>query len=106
MENCVTARCQLIPMLWTLLLVIALTAARGSAQPSSNKADAGKTLIDYFLPMPIVGKLSKDVWGAPGVLPRDPLNGLEDPTIQKWDYWDGQIVNSSDGKYHLFASRW
>ena len=101
-----TARCQLIPMLRALLLAIALTAAPGLAQPSPKQPDAGKTLVDYFLPMPIVGTLSKDVWGAPGVLPRDPSNGLEDPTIQKWDYWDGQIIKSSDGNYHLFASRW
>ena len=100
------ARFRLMRLLWTLLLVIAPTAAQSSAQPSTKEADAGKTLVDYFLPMPIVGKLSKDVWGAPGVLPRDPQNGLEDPTIQKWDYWDGQIVKSPDGKYHLFASRW
>src|SRR6185312_13796014 len=45
-------------------------------------------------------------WGAPNVLPRDPHNGLEDPTIKKYCYWDGQIIKSADGKFHLFASRW
>ena len=89
-----------------LLGVIAWVAASGFAQSTANPPGGAKPLIDYFRPMPIVGKLSKDVWGAPGVLPRDPQNGLEDPTIQKWDYWDGQIVKSPDGKYHLFASRW
>jgi hypothetical protein len=67
---------------------------------------ADKTLIDYFLPMPIVGHLSKDAWGAPNVLPRDPQNGLEDTTMKQWCYWDGQIIKGGDGKYHMFASRW
>jgi hypothetical protein len=67
---------------------------------------ADKTLIDYFLPMPIQGRLVSDVWGAPGVFPRDPKNGLEDETMKKWCYWDGQIIKGPDGKYHMFASRW
>ena len=100
------ARSPFVSLLWTTLLPVALAAAQSSAQPLAKEADAGKTLIDYFLPIPIRGGLSKDVWGAPGVLPRDPHNGLEDPTIQKWDYWDGQIIKSPDGRYHLFASRW
>jgi hypothetical protein len=97
---------RLIPPLGTLLLIVALAAVSSFAQAAATKPSRQKTLIDYFLPMPIVGKLSKDTWGAPGVLPRDPQNGLEDPTIQKWDYWDGQIIESPDGKFHLFASRW
>jgi hypothetical protein len=71
---------------------------------SSQAAD--KTLIDYFLPMPIESSLVSDVWGAPGVFPRDPKNGLEDETMKQWCYWDGQIIKSLDGKYHMFASRW
>jgi hypothetical protein len=65
-----------------------------------------KTLIDYFLLMPIQGRLVSDVWGAPGVFPRDPKNGLEDETMKQWCYWDGQIIRGPDGKYHMFASRW
>lgn len=65
-----------------------------------------KTFIDYFQPTPIVGSLRSDVWGAPEVSPRDPKNGLEDQTMTQWCYWDGQIIKSKDGKYHLFASRW
>ncbi|MCX7010193.1 MAG: glycoside hydrolase family protein [Kiritimatiellaeota bacterium] len=56
--------------------------------------------------MPTVGSLSKDVWGAPVVGPRDPKNGLEDTTVKQWYYWDGQIIKGPDGRYHLFASRW
>ncbi len=67
---------------------------------------AEKTLIDYFLPMPIQSPLVSNVWGAPGVFPRDPHNGLEDTTMTIWCYWDGQIIKGSDEKYHLFASRW
>jgi Alpha galactosidase C-terminal beta sandwich domain len=66
----------------------------------------GKALIDYFLPMPVQGHLLKDAWGAENVLPRDPENGLEDPTIKQWYYWDGQIVKGPDDKFHMFASRW
>ena len=65
-----------------------------------------KTFIDYFLPMPIAGSLTSDVWGALGVFPRDPKNGLEDETMKRWCYWDGQIIRGQDGKYHMFASRW
>ena len=65
-----------------------------------------KTLINYFLPMPIHGHLTTNAWGAPNVLPRDPQNGLEDSTMKKWCYWDGKIIQAPDGKYHLFASRW
>ena len=66
-----------------------------------------KTLIDYFRPMPMpLGKLSSTVWGASNVLPRDPENGLEDPHLKQWNYWDGQIINGPDHKFHLFASRW
>lgn len=71
---------------------------------TSNSAD--KTLIDYFRPTPIVGALTTNVWGAPGIFPRDPQNGLEDATMTQWCYWDGQIIRAKDGKYHMFASRW
>jgi hypothetical protein len=63
-------------------------------------------LIDYFLPTPMVSPLVSNVWGAPGVFPRDPQNGLEDATMKQWCYWDGQIIKGPDGKYHIFASRW
>lgn len=67
---------------------------------------AGKTFIDYFKPTPIVGGLSKDIWGAAQVGPRDPKNGLEDPALKHFTYWDGSILKGADGKYHLFGSRW
>ena len=45
---------------------------------------ADKTLIDYFLPTLIHDRLTTNAWGVPGVLPRDPLNGLEDQTLKQW----------------------
>ena len=69
-------------------------------------AQTPKTFIDYFLPAPIVAPLSTTVWGAASVGPRDVKNGLEDPTMKHWDYWDGQILHGADGKYHMFTSRW
>jgi len=65
-----------------------------------------KTLQSYFLPLAVSESLSKDVWGAATVGPRDFQNGLEDTTLKQWHYWDGQIIHGSDGKYHMFASRW
>lgn len=84
-----------------LTLVLASTAPAQSTQPAS-----GKTFIDYFLPTPIVGKLTSDVWGAPVVLPRDPKNGLEDEANKSWSYWDGQLIKGGNGKYYMFASKW
>src|SRR5471032_2616637 len=81
--------------------LVVISLAMGA---SSRAAD--KTLIDYFLPTPIHGTLTTNAWGASNVLPRDPQNGLEDPTIKQWCYWDGQIIKGPDGKYHMFASRW
>jgi len=83
----------------TLFAAVSLTIGASSLA-------ADKTLIDYFLPMPVVGSLETNVWGAPGVFPRDPQNGLEDTTMKQWCYWDGQIIKGPEGKYHMFASRW
>lgn len=82
-------------------LTAVLTALGQEAKPAATKA-----FIDYFKPMPIRGALVSNVWGAAGVFPRDPGNGIEDPTMKQWCYWDGQILKAPDGKYHLFASRW
>ena len=72
-----------------------------------------KDLVDYFIPTPITGKLTSDVWGDKAVLPRDPSNGLEGKTstdgkktLIDYAYWDGKIIKGPEGKYHLFCSRW
>jgi hypothetical protein len=67
---------------------------------------ATKTLIDYFLPMPIVKPLKSDKWGCAAVGKRDIYNGVEDTTCKLYSYWDGPIIKGPDGKYHMFASRW
>ena len=79
-------------------------ATMGSEQEGNSAAV--KSFMDYIQPMPIVGALSTNAWGATEVGPRDPKNGLEDPTMTQWNYWDGQIIKGKDGKYHMFASRW
>ena len=83
-----------------------LCVALASTLCGQDSRPAGKTLIDYFLPMPITDSLDAKAWGAANVLPRDPKNGLEDPTLKQWYYWDGQIIKGPDGKFHMFASRW
>jgi enterochelin esterase-like enzyme len=85
--------------------IIPLCALMALADGASTHA-AEKTLVDYFLPMPIQSPLVSNVWGAAGVFPRDPQNGLEDTSMKQWCYWDGQIIQGPDGRYHMFASRW
>lgn len=64
-----------------------------------------KPFVAYFKPMP-PAKLSTTAWGAAEVGSRDPRNGLEDLTMARWNYWDGQILKGEDGRYRMFASRW
>lgn len=63
-------------------------------------------MMDYFLPMPIFSHLDSDKWGCAAVGKRDIYNGLEDTAMLQYSYWDGQIIKSPDGKFHMFASRW
>ncbi len=101
MKNSPSPLARLAPLVCLLLGL----ADSGLAAPANDEA-SGKTFIDYFLPTPITGALAKTVWGAAAVGPRDPLNGLEDQSMSHWDYWDGKILKTPDGKYHLFGSRW
>lgn len=95
---------------WPVLLSV---MALGAFLESSASA-APQPLINYFQPMPIVGKLSTTVWGAATVGARDPGNGLEDgganggvgPQQEAYFYWDGKILKGGDGKYHMYASHW
>jgi len=88
-----------------LLAFAALVACAQSPAASASTGPAPKSFIDYFLPIPARAPLTSDTWGAPGVLPRDTSNGLED-IANRFCYWDGQILRGDDGKYRLFASRW
>jgi hypothetical protein len=78
----------------------------GYSQADHAAGIGPKAFIEYFRPIPLSGKLSKQVWGTATVGPRDPNNGLEDTTMKHWDYWDGKILRGPDGKYRMFASRW
>ena len=84
----------------------AFTVLAGPGLTSAQESNPTRTFIDYFLPTPIVGSLSTNVWGAATVGARDPKNALEDESMKQWNYWDGAILKSHAGKYHLFASRW
>jgi hypothetical protein len=92
-----------VPLILTIL--VGMTSLCAGSGPETNPAPA-KTFIDYFLPTPLTGSLSRDAWGVPTVGPRDTKNGLEDTSIKQWCYWDGKIIKGPDGKYHMFASRW
>jgi len=83
---------------------LTLVAIANVSQAEASKP--AQTFIDYFQPMPVTSPLTTNVWGAASVGPRDVQNGLEDVTMQRWDYWDGKIIKGNDGKYHLFGSRW
>lgn len=94
-----------------LLALVAVPAFAQPPRPVARNPPAapgtrGGSFIDHFLPTPVRGPLTRDTWGAPGVLPRDTRNGLEDTTMKRYCYWDGQILKAPDGKYHLFAGRW
>lgn len=68
-----------------------------------NDLVEGGRFMDLFQPIPPVGKRSSEVWGAAGVIPRYPDNGLEDAD---WSYWGGNIIQGEDGKYHMYVCRW
>ena len=86
--------------------ILAQTPGTAATTPDTRPVTQSKTFISYFLPTPPQGELVRNAWGATNVLPRDIRNGLEDTTIKNYCYWDGQIIKATDGKYHLFASRW
>ena len=71
----------------TVFSLVAAVTVSGSAV-----GEADKTLIDFFQPFESKAPLvSEGIWGAPNVIPRDVNNGLEDPQMKSWCYWDGNI---------------
>jgi len=82
--------------------VIAQTTER--PRPAEwNKLVFGGRFMDRFLPMPNLGQLTRDTWGAENVLPRFTDNGIEN---RKWSFWGGNIKLGEDGKYHLYVCGW
>nr|WP_319400680.1 glycoside hydrolase family protein [uncultured Carboxylicivirga sp.] len=68
-----------------------------------DKLVFGGRFMDRFLPMPNLGGMTYETWGANCVIPRDINNGIEE---DEWSYWGGNIRLAEDGKYHLFVCRW
>ena len=64
---------------------------------------AGGRFLDRFLPIPTIGELNDNTWGADDVIPRYTDNGIEE---KDWSYWGGNILIGDDGKSHLFVCRW
>lgn len=62
----------------------------------------GARFMDRFLPMPD-GIQAKGIWGTDSVLNRYVDNGIELPEIS---FWGGNILQDTDGKYHLFVCGW
>lgn len=62
----------------------------------------GGRFMDRILPMP-EGKQEQGIWGADCVRNRYVDNGIEHPDIS---FWGGNILQSSDGKYHLYVCGW
>ena len=63
----------------------------------------GGRFMDRFLPIPPMGTLTSETWGADNVLPRYTENGIED---SEWSYWGGNALLGPDGLYHLYVCRW
>lgn len=91
------------------LIAASLYVASASAQITVRERPAewnqlvkGARFMDRFLPMPD-GKQSKGVWGADSVQNRYVDNGIELPETS---FWGGNILQTSDGKYHLYVCGW
>ena len=77
----------------------------GTGKARAEEVPATK-FVDCFEPMPVIGGLNEDCWGAADVGPRDQDNGLEDRTMGTYSYWDGGIIKGDDGRFYMFGSRW
>lgn len=62
----------------------------------------GARFMDRFLPMPS-GTTAQGIWGTDSVLNRYVDNGIEEADIS---FWGGNILQSNDGKYHLYVCGW
>jgi len=95
-------KCILIPFLLFSVDLNAQITDRERPEAWENLVYGGR-FMDRFLPIPEMGELSSETWGAENVLPRYTDNGLED---MEWSYWGGNALKGADGKYHLFVCRW
>lgn len=92
-----------------LLIAASLLVVSVSAQITERERPAewkqlvnGARFMDRFLPMPN-GTQAKGIWGTDSVQNRYVDNGIELPGIS---FWGGNILQTSDGKYHLYVCGW
>lgn len=93
----------------TLMMAVGICSVSIMAQIVNRERPAewkqlvkGGRFMDRFLPMPD-GRQQKHIWGADSVLNRYVDNGIEMPEMS---FWGGNILRTSDGKYHLFVCGW
>nr|WP_307758805.1 glycoside hydrolase family protein [uncultured Mediterranea sp.] len=94
--------------LYVLLLASAVCASLG-AQVTERTRPAeweqlvpGARFMDRFLPMPD-GVKGTHVWGTDSVQNRYVDNGIE---CSDMSFWGGNILQTPDGKYHLYVCGW
>jgi hypothetical protein len=92
------------------LIIISATFYDANSQTTVRERPAewnnlvfGGRFMDRFLPMPNLGKLTSDTWGADNVKPRYTDNGIEN---RKYSFWGGNKVLGDDGKYHFYVCGW
>ncbi|NWJ52571.1 MAG: hypothetical protein HXX14_17065 [Bacteroidetes bacterium] len=100
---------KLATLFFSLLTLFAATySAKGQTEARTrptewNNLVYGGRFMDLFQPMPKMGELTRDTWGADNVLPRYINNGIEN---RQWSYWGGNIKLGEDGKYHFYVCGW
>lgn len=92
-----------------LVVLFSLSATTLTAQVTERERPAewaqlveGARFMDRFLPMP-QGTKGEGIWGTDSVQGRYVDNGIELPDIS---FWGGNILQTSDGKYHLYVCGW
>jgi hypothetical protein len=107
MKSIKTIKAMAVMVIGLSLIVIgqiAFAQTTERARPAAwNNLVFGGRFMDLFLPMPQLGPLTTDTWGAPNVLPRDIKNGIES---KKYSIWGGNKVLGDDGKYHMLVCGW
>ncbi|NQU87207.1 MAG: hypothetical protein HQ541_15740 [Mariniphaga sp.] len=96
----------LVYILTSFFCVVTISNAQITDRPRPAEWENlvyGGRFMDRFLPMPELGKLTSNTWGAENVLPRYIDNGIES---KKWSFWGGNIKLGDDGKYHFFLCGW
>ncbi|NEW81052.1 MAG: hypothetical protein GZ094_01620 [Mariniphaga sp.] len=87
---------------FSIVVTNAQTTDRPRPAEWSNLVYGGR-FMDRFQPMPNIGELTSDTWGADNVLPRYTDNGIEN---RNWSFWGGNIKLGEDGKYHFYVCGW